>query len=180
MHDAGIELLHERELVIGMRTAMQHHSVGLHIERFTAAWPIRRVGVWMQVSVDPKSNRLQLLEPFNNWSGSDITGAQVRLQHAADTMCSFAPTTAVFTPLANIIRRLGLLSSVLALAGGSAGLQLAKVEQAAHCRVRAGADQGQGQVHDRPHLHGGPLAQVPRPPGQHQQQHAHRRHQRGE
>ena len=32
----------------------------------------------LQVSVDPKSNRLQLLEPFTNWSGSDIQGAQVR------------------------------------------------------------------------------------------------------
>ncbi len=45
---------------------------------------------------------------------------------------------------------------------------------------RASADQGQGQVHDGPHQHGGPLAQVPRAPGQHLQQHAHRRAQRRE
>ena len=46
----------------------------------------------MQVSVDPKSNRLQLLEPFSNWSGSDITGAQVRLRHVAAAPSSVAPT----------------------------------------------------------------------------------------
>jgi aconitate hydratase len=39
-------------------------------------------------------------------------------------------------------------------------------------------DQGQGQVHDGPHLDGRPLAQVPRPPRQHLRQHVHRRDQR--
>ncbi|KAJ2794122.1 hypothetical protein H4R21_005624, partial [Coemansia helicoidea] len=42
-------------------------------------------------------------------------------------------------------------------------------------RERADPDQGQGQVHDRPHLDGRAVAQVPRPPGQHLQQHADRR-----
>lgn len=32
----------------------------------------------MQVVVNPTSSRLQLLEPFNKWNGSDIIGAQVR------------------------------------------------------------------------------------------------------
>ena len=42
----------------------------------------------------------------------------------------------------------------------------------------AGADQGAGQVHHRPHLDGRSLAEVPRPSGQHQQQHADRRGER--
>ena len=42
----------------------------------------------------------------------------------------------------------------------------------------AAAAQGQGQVHDRPHLAGRPVAALPRPPGQHLGQHVHRRDQR--
>ena len=42
----------------------------------------------------------------------------------------------------------------------------------------AAAAQGQGQVHDRPHLAGRPLAALPRPPRQHLGQHVHRRDQR--
>jgi aconitate hydratase len=34
----------------------------------------------VQVSVDPASNRLQLLEPFTKWRGSDISGAQVLIK----------------------------------------------------------------------------------------------------
>jgi aconitate hydratase len=34
----------------------------------------------VQVNVDPKSNRLQLLEPFSSWSGSDIKGTQVLIK----------------------------------------------------------------------------------------------------
>ncbi len=45
-------------------------------------------------------------------------------------------------------------------------------------RRSAGADEGQGQVHHRPHLAGRPVAEIPRPSGQHQQQHVHRREQR--
>eukprot|EP00166_Cyanidium_caldarium_P003126 ctg_302.g131 len=47
-------------------------------------------------------------------------------------------------------------------------------------RARRHPHQGARQVHHRPHLHGRPVAQVPRPPGQHLQQHVHRRDQRGE
>ena len=42
-------------------------------------------------------------------------------------------------------------------------------------RRPARAPEGEGEVHDRPHLAGGQVAQVPRPPRQHLQQHVHRR-----
>ena len=41
-----------------------------------------------------------------------------------------------------------------------------------------GADEGAGQVHDRPHLGGRPVAQVPRPPREHLRQPLRRRRQR--
>ena len=51
----------------------------------------------------------------------------------------------------------------------------------------AGADEGPGQVHDRPHLGGRPVAEVPRPPREHlrqpvprRRQRLHRRHRRGQ
>jgi aconitate hydratase len=34
----------------------------------------------LQVVVDPKSNRLQLLEPFKAWDMQDIKGAQVLIK----------------------------------------------------------------------------------------------------
>lgn len=34
----------------------------------------------ISVAVDPKSNRLQLLEPFSKWNGKDITGAKVLIK----------------------------------------------------------------------------------------------------
>ena len=34
----------------------------------------------MQVDVDPKSNRLQLLDPFSKWGGSDVSDAQVLIK----------------------------------------------------------------------------------------------------
>jgi aconitate hydratase len=34
----------------------------------------------LQVHVDPKSNRLQLLAPFHKWNGADIQGAQVLIK----------------------------------------------------------------------------------------------------
>ena len=45
-------------------------------------------------------------------------------------------------------------------------------------RGPAGPDQGAGQVHDRPHLPGGAVAALPRPPRQDQRQPVPRRHQR--
>ena len=42
----------------------------------------------------------------------------------------------------------------------------------------AGADEGRGQVHHRPHLARGPVAEVPRSPHQHLRQPVHRREQR--
>ena len=54
-------------------------------------------------------------------------------------------------------------------------------------RRPAGADEGPGQVHDRPHLGGRPVAEVPRPPREHlrqpvprRRQRLHRRHRRGQ
>ena len=54
-------------------------------------------------------------------------------------------------------------------------------------RRAAGADEGPGQVHHRPHLGGGSVAEVPRPPGEHlrqpvprRRQRLHRRHGRGQ
>jgi hypothetical protein len=47
----------------------------------------------VQVSVDPKSNRLQLLDPFTNWNGSDITGAQVCVPPSLPARCATAAHT---------------------------------------------------------------------------------------
>lgn len=34
----------------------------------------------MKVDVDPKSNRLQLLEPFDKWDGKDLEDLQVLIK----------------------------------------------------------------------------------------------------
>ena len=47
----------------------------------------------VQVVVDPKSNRLQLLAPFSQWDGGDIVDAQVCLHPRWDAPSS-APSVA--------------------------------------------------------------------------------------
>ena len=38
------------------------------------------VGTGVQVDVDPKSNRLQLLDPFKRWSGDDLKDMRVLIK----------------------------------------------------------------------------------------------------
>lgn len=95
-------------------------------------------GVSLKVDVNPQSNRLQLLEPFDKWSGGDLEDMTVLIK---------ARTASVHLSL--IARRRGrvLTPSVVT---------------------------GKGQMYHRPHQRCRTLAEVPRPSGQHLQQHADR------
>lgn len=101
-------------------------------------------GVTLKVDVNPQSNRLQLLEPFDKWTGNDLEDMTV-------------------------------LIKVRAAPARRSGGRETRLNPAPSLVVT-----GEGQVHHRPHQRCGPLAEVPRSPGQHLQQHADRRGQQRE
>lgn len=41
-------------------------------------------GTKLKVDVDPKSNRLQLLEPFDTWDGKDLTDMTILIKVTID------------------------------------------------------------------------------------------------
>jgi len=126
-------------------------------------------GSKLSVAVDPKSSRLALLVAFDQWDGKDLVDMPVRWWLCA--LACLAPWR--LGCLLGCVCRFCVIYACcwgwlrFRYAGQVAfhlTLSFSPTPHNPDTTRHTGADQGQGEVHDGPHLHGGPLAQVPRPP----------------